>query len=62
VARALAAIPAETFALTKRHARQPLRDRLDADGRAVDREVERIWTRPDVHAAIAGYVARTLRR
>jgi enoyl-CoA hydratase len=60
VARALAGIPAESFALTKRHARQPLRDRVDADGRAVDREVERIWTRPEIFPVVATYVARSL--
>jgi enoyl-CoA hydratase len=60
VARGLAGIPAESFALTKRHARQPLRDRVDADGRAVDREVERIWTRPEIFPVVATYVARSL--
>lgn len=60
VARALAAIPAETFALTKRHLRQPVRDRLAAHGAAIDAAVAAIWAAPDARAAVRGYVDRVL--
>ena len=61
-AETLAAIPAESFALTKRHLRQPLRDALDADGAKIDAEVARLWAAAEARAALAAYVARTLDR
>ena len=61
-AEALAAIPAESFALTKRHLRQPLREALDADGATIDAEVARLWAAPEARATLAAYVARTLDR
>jgi enoyl-CoA hydratase len=61
-AEALAAIPGESFALTKRQLRQPLRDALDAGGEKVDAEVARLWASGEARAALAAYVARTLDR
>lgn len=59
-ARALAAIPARSFALTKRQLRLPLRDHLERRGEQMQREVVEAWTSDEVLGAIAAYVKRTL--
>ena len=53
VAEKLAAIPAESFRITKVQLRR---------GTNVDAESKAVWTRPDVHAHIREYLARTVRR
>lgn len=60
-AEALAALPAESFRLTKAQARQPVRDFLGIHAARVDREVLRIWSAAPAQDAIRRYVARTLR-
>ena len=61
-AERMAAVAAETFALTKRQIRRPVLDRLEAGGtEAADREVERIWRLASTRAAIRGYVGTTLK-
>jgi enoyl-CoA hydratase len=61
VARALAAMPAQAFGLTKQQLRAPARQRM-RDAAAVDRDVIEAWASPPVLEAIARYVARVLRR
>src|SRR5262249_52958413 len=61
-AEALGSIPASSFALAKRHLRQPLRDALEVHGNAIDAEVLRIWGSGAARAAVAAYAERTLGR
>ena len=61
VAASLAAIPAASFALTKRQLREPALERMHA-GAATDRAAEDAWASADTLDAIRGYVARTLKR
>ena len=60
LAATLAEVPAATFAVTKRHIRQPVRDAMAAHGVAIDREVAAIWASPAARAAVDAYVRRTL--
>jgi enoyl-CoA hydratase len=61
-ARELAAIPAESFAATKRLRRQPALDTLERHrSEAVGRTLA-AWSSPEGLAAVAAYVERTLRR
>jgi enoyl-CoA hydratase len=59
-AEALAAIPAESFALTKAQLRQPARDFLALHAARIDREALRCWSAPAAQDAIRRYVAKTL--
>ena len=59
-AEALAAIPAESFALTKAQLRQPTRDFLAVHAARIDREALACWSAPAAQDAIRRYVARTL--
>jgi len=59
-AHALAALPPEAFALSKRQIRQPALDRMKDP--VLDAAIERIWTAPETLARIRDYVARTLRK
>ena len=61
-AASLAAIPQESFRLTKRALRRPHADALSRDGSTIDAEVLRIWQSPDTMASIRGYLERTLGR
>ncbi len=61
-ARRLAALPPETFALTKRQIRQPLADRMAAHGAVVDAAAEKIWTAPETLARVRSYVEKTLKK
>jgi enoyl-CoA hydratase len=61
-AKALAALPAATFAMTKQQLRQSAIDRLAQHGDRVEAEAEKIWTAPETIAHIADYVARTLKK
>lgn len=61
-ANALAAIPADTFAITKRQMRREATDRIDAlDGELGERVVE-AWASDECQAAIRAWVEKTLRR
>lgn len=53
VAETLAAIPAETFRITKLQLRR---------GAQIDDQARAVWTRPEVHAHIREYLARTVGR
>jgi len=61
-AKALGALPPETFAVTKQQLRQPLTDRMAKDGARVDTLAEQIWTSPDTLAHVRAYVEKTLRK
>jgi len=61
-ARALAALPSEAFALTKRQSRQLVRGHLERHGREWDEAVERIWLAPETSGRIRGYVSRILKK
>ena len=53
VARQLAAIPPDSFRLTKLQLRR---------GSDVDRQAADVWSSPDIHAHIRAYLERTVRR
>jgi enoyl-CoA hydratase len=61
-ARTLAAHSPAVFALTKRRSRQPVADRLAADGYRYDVTVETIWTAPETFDRIQAYVSRTFKK
>ena len=59
-ARALAALPPATFAMTKGQIRQSLIDRMAGHGSRVDALAEQIWTSADTLEHVRGFVVRTL--
>ena len=59
-AKALAALPAGAFAITKKQTRQLALERIERDAWAG--EIERIWASPETLTRIRDYVARTLRK
>jgi enoyl-CoA hydratase len=59
-ARTLAAIPPQTFALTKRQLRRPVLEVIDRDAAAFDAKVLALWGDDDVRTAVEGFVERTL--
>ena len=61
-AEALARVPEVSFALTKRQLRGPALARLESEGPAIDAEVTRAWTSPEILDAIGSYVERTLKK
>jgi enoyl-CoA hydratase len=61
-AERLAALRPAAFALSKRQLRQPVQDRVRAEGARVDAAVAEIWTAPEAFAAIRAYVQRTFRK
>jgi len=61
-AEALAALGPEAFALTKRHLREPVRERLERDGPRFDPSVDAIWYAPETAARIRDYVSRTFKK
>ncbi len=62
VARQMAAIPADTFRITKRQVRQPILQHIERHAETGDREVARLWSAPEVHTAIRTYMETTVRR
>ncbi len=62
VAERLAAIPSETFRVTKEQLRRPLLDRAAALDRAMHGEVGRIWSSDEVMAAIRAYMKAVVGR
>ncbi len=62
IARQFAAIPRQSFAMTKRLLRQPTIDRVERLGSTVDREIFDIWSSRATLDAIRQYVERTLKR
>jgi enoyl-CoA hydratase len=57
----LAAIPPETYRVTKRQLRGPVLERASQNAKMMDAEVERIWNSDEVMAAIRAYMEKTVR-
>lgn len=62
VAQTLSALPAATFAMTKRQMHLPVIERLEREGRAIDAVVTDIWATQESTARIRDYVVRTLKK
>lgn len=62
MAEALAAVPPEVFAITKRQICDPVMKRVKEDANRFDSAVEELWTAPATLAAIRDYVARTFKK
>lgn len=60
VAERLAAIPAESFSLTKRMIRQRTIDRYQKYHQTIDREALKVWSSPDIHRIIREYLRKTI--
>jgi len=61
-AETLAKVPTQTFALTKRQARQPVAERVAKDGPLFDPPIDEIWLAPATSATIRDYVNRTFKK
>lgn len=61
-AQALAALPANTFAMTKRQMHLPVIERMKCEGGDTDAAVTDIWAAPGAIGSIRDYVARTLKK
>ncbi len=61
-AEVLGEIPGEAFALTKRHLRRPLLERIERYGPEIDSEVLRQWSLPATRATIRAFLDRTVGR
>jgi enoyl-CoA hydratase len=62
VARGLAALPAITFATTKRQLHADVLARMEKDGAATDAAVIDVWASSEAQGRIRDYVARTLKK
>jgi enoyl-CoA hydratase len=62
VARELSLLSPAAFAQTKRQIRQPVTERVQASGQAIDKTVTEMWTASTTLAYIRDYVARTLNK
>lgn len=62
VAEELAAIPGDTFAITKRQRQQPVLDRSAGPGVPGPADVGGIWASAEVTAAVRAYMEKTVRR
>ena len=62
VARQLAAVPSEAFALTKAQLQVGVRERIDARRGAWEEQVSAAWGSEQTLASIGAFVERTLRR
>lgn len=61
-AQTLAALPANTFAMTKRQMHAEAIERMERKGAAIDAGVTEVWTTAEATARIRDYVARTLKK
>lgn len=61
VARSLAELPAQAYALTKRQLREPTIRRLREHGPAYDAEAQTLWASPQTIAGIRGYIEKTFK-
>ena len=61
-AESLATIAPATYALSKRQARQPVREAIDRYDALHREEIAAIWESPECHAVIQAYVERTLNK
>jgi enoyl-CoA hydratase len=62
VAEALAAVPSEVFAITKRQICDQVIMRVREDANRFDSAIEELWTAPATLATIRDYVARTFKK
>ncbi len=60
LAEQFAAIPAESFRITKQQLRRHVMHRWELEAEEVDRQVAAAWASPDVQAVIRSYVEMTL--
>ena len=61
VARRLASVRPEVFAVTKQQLRAPVRERIRANADATGETISRLWTSPETVTAIERFVAKTLK-
>ena len=61
-ARRLAALPTFAFAQTKTQMRQPVVERLERSGAAIDKIATEIWAAAETLDRVRDYVARTLKK
>lgn len=61
-AEALAAAPAEVYALAKRQLRAPAHERIAARREQDDRDVAELWSAPATRERLRGFLARLARR
>ncbi len=61
-AESLAAIRPEIFSISKRQARLPVREAIDARKKLQEAELIALWESAETHAAIREFVARTLKK
>jgi enoyl-CoA hydratase len=61
-AEALGSLASATFRLTKQQLRQPVRERLQREGQAIDAAAEAIWLAPETAALMRDYAARTFKK
>ncbi len=60
LARRMAAIPADAFAITKRQIRQPALDRMQAQAAETDARVLEVWSRPEILDGIRAFLDKTV--
>lgn len=60
IARRFAAIPADSFAATKRLMRQPALDRYERFRNTLDKETDKIWAAPATLDVIQAYLEKTV--
>lgn len=58
----LAAIPAQSFQITKRQLRQPVLDRAAQRDKEIGAAVARAWADPEIHVAIQAYMDAVVRK
>lgn len=61
-AEALAAVPGDSFALTKRQLRQHVLHHIENEEEHMEEEIARIWSDPSTHRVIRAFVEATLGR
>jgi enoyl-CoA hydratase len=61
-AKSLAALPANTFAMTKRQMHMDAIERMEREGDEIDAAVIEAWAAPQATATIRAYVERTLKK
>jgi enoyl-CoA hydratase len=61
-ARRLASLPTFAFAQTKTQMRQPVVERLECSGAAIDKIATEIWAAAETLDRVRDYVARTLKK
>ena len=62
MAASLGALPAESFAITKRQLRRPVLDLIERHADPVDAQVARQWGSPEAQRRIRDYMERTVKK